>query len=91
MYLAAACPGGQIRKECAQPSNCTMTCSNINKSLDCGGVCIVNGCECPNGTVLDEENMDCVLPSTCPSMSIFMTHTNRLIFCHFISSIGSLF
>lgn len=51
-----------------------MTCSNINKSLDCGGVCMVNGCECPNGTVLDEENMDCVLPSTCPSMSIFMTH-----------------
>ena len=69
--LVPVCPiKEQIRKECALHPNCTRTCSNVNKSVDCPDVCIFNGCECPNGTVADKKNMECIPQSECPGMSV---------------------
>jgi len=34
----------------------------------CPAVCIINGCECPNGKVLDEAKKECVAPSECPGI-----------------------
>ena len=27
---------------------------------------VINGCVCPNGTIINEENNTCVAPSECP-------------------------
>jgi len=49
--------------ECA--SACTLTCSNYNTPQACPDVCIVNGCQCPYGTVIDEVTNSCIPPSEC--------------------------
>ena len=65
IILITACPiKGQVRKECASHPGCHQTC-NTTGSVACPAVCIVNGCECPNGTVIDEDKNECVAPSEC--------------------------
>ena len=65
MNLITACPiEGQIRRECASHPDCHKTC-NTTGPVPCPRVCIVNGCECPEGTVINEENNKCVTPSEC--------------------------
>lgn len=64
---------GQSRKECALHPNCTMTCKDIGEPLRvCAESCVVNGCECPNGTIVDEEKSECVPLSECPGMYIIL-------------------
>ena len=66
LLLTTACPvGGQVRVECA--SACNTTCANVNESVVCLDVCVVNGCQCPSGTVIDEQTNMCVSPPDCPS------------------------
>ena len=38
----------------------------MNTPQVCPLVCVVNGCECPAGTVINEETNSCVPPSDCP-------------------------
>ena len=66
LFFIIACPvGGQIRRGCA--SACNTTCANMNMLLACPAVCVVNGCQCPYGTVIDEQSNTCVAPTVCPS------------------------
>ena len=68
IMLIVACPiEGQVRKECASHPDCHKTC-NTTGSVVCPSVCIVNGCECPDGTVIDEDNNECVAPRECEGM-----------------------
>ena len=61
----AACPvRGQIRKECASPPSCHQTCNSTGPTV-CPSICIINGCECPDGQVIDEERNECVTPNEC--------------------------
>ena len=57
-------------KDCARHPSCHKTCSNINefRFVVCPQNCIPNGCECPNGTVVDKEKNECVDISECPNM-----------------------
>ena len=48
---------GQVRRECASHPGCHQTC-NSTGPVACPAICIVNGCECPNGTVIDEDKMN---------------------------------
>ena len=64
-YLFLECPvTGQERKECASHPACHRTCDNLVGG-PCPLICIINGCECPNGTVIDENANECVAPSEC--------------------------
>ena len=66
LFFIIACPvGGQIRRGCASP--CNTTCANMNMLLACPAVCVRNGCQCPYGTVIDEQSNTCVAPTACPS------------------------
>ena len=59
------CPiKGQIRKECASHPSCHQTCNSTGPTA-CPAVCIVNGCECPYGTVVDVAKRECVPRSEC--------------------------
>lgn len=63
-----ACPiRGQIRVECAPHPSCHLKCNNTG-SGPCPYVCIVNGCVCPRGTVIDEDRNACVPPRLCKGM-----------------------
>ena len=63
--LNIGCPiKGQIRKECASHPSCHLSCNNTEPG-PCPLVCIINGCECPTGTVIDEEKNECVAPNEC--------------------------
>ena len=53
-------------QECALHPNCTKTCNN--DSIVCTQQCIPYGCECPNGTVVNEEAKECVAITECPTM-----------------------
>ena len=83
--LIAVCPvKGQVRSECASHPSCHHTCNNTNDPLPCPRVCIVNGCECPNGTVIDEDTNECVAPSECEGMynkSCSYMHTQIFMLC----------
>jgi len=72
-----ACPiEGQIRKECASDPSCHLTCEKPVGGI-CPLVCIINGCECPAGTVIDEDIGECVAPKECGSMlhyKLFCVH-----------------
>ena len=63
--LIAVCPiKGQIRKECASHPSCARTCNSTDPTI-CPAVCIINGCECPDGTVIDKDKNECVAPREC--------------------------
>jgi len=57
---------GQIRDECASDPSCHFTCDIRDTPLPCPRNCVVNGCECPAGTVIDEDKNQCVDPTECP-------------------------
>ena len=50
--------------ECASPPSCHQTC-NSTEPVACPAICIVNGCQCPPGTVIDWDKNECVLPGQC--------------------------
>ena len=69
--FCTACPiDGQIRKECASHPLCHRVC-NDDSSRPCPLVCVVNGCECPTGTVIDIDKNKCVTPSECSGKNYF--------------------
>lgn len=71
-----ACPiKGQIRKECAAHPSCHQTC-NTTGLVVCPAICIPNGCQCPNGTVIDETKNECIAPSECEGT--YTQHTKCL-------------
>ena len=66
------CPiKGQVRYECASHPLCHRTCDNTNITF-CPAICIVNGCECPVGTVVDFAKRECVHESQCEGMYIII-------------------
>ena len=70
MILITACPiKGQIRRECASHPSCHRAC-NSTGPLACPAICIVNGCECPAGTVIDWIRNECVTPRQCLGMYV---------------------
>ena len=77
-YFSKACPvQGQVRKDCAADPRCATTCSNRTSSRPpCPRICVVNGCECPTGTIIDEDANKCITPSECPegmiSIQVFL-------------------
>ena len=67
--LLTGCPvSGQTRTECASPSACQSSCANSNTIIICITVCVVNGCECPNGTFINDETNSCVHPVGCAKL-----------------------
>ena len=63
--LTVGCPiKRQIRVKCAPHPSCHRTC-NSSGILPCPAICIINGCVCPPGTVIDEEKNECVVPRKC--------------------------
>ena len=63
--LITVCPiKGQVRSECASHPSCHQTCTSTGPT-PCPAICIVNGCECPNGTVIDEAKKECVPRREC--------------------------
>lgn len=56
------CPAGQIFEECG--NSCVRTCSDIASQDFCEGHC-VEGCRCPSGEYLDENNQ-CIPAKECP-------------------------
>ena len=66
--LFVGCPyEGQVFMDCAPL--CPATCSNMSMASPCPRVC-VEGCGCPEGMVIDEEQRRCVMPSQCPNKGI---------------------
>ena len=65
MLITACLVEGQVRKECASHTDCHQTCNNTHDPIVRPAVCIVNGCECPDGTVIDEDKNECVAPRQC--------------------------
>ena len=60
-----ACPiKGQIRSECASHPSCHQACNSTGPTV-CPAICVVNGCECPAGTVIDWDKNECVRPREC--------------------------
>ena len=56
---------GQVVKECGMVPTCATTCASRFNFIFCPQVC--NGvCECPAGTIIDEDSNECVPPSECP-------------------------
>ena len=68
--LIAACPiEGQIKKECASLPSCHLTCENPEPG-PCPLICVNNGCECPEGTVINQNRTKCIPPSECQGTDI---------------------
>ena len=66
------CPiKGQVRKECASHPSCHQAC-NSTGPVACPRICIVNGCECPTGTVIDWDKNECVYPRQCKGKYVHM-------------------
>ena len=78
--LITACPiKGQIRKECASHPSCHQTCNTSNpESLPCPAICINNGCECPEGTVIDQEKKECVAPYECEGTYMLLSQPTSM-------------
>ena len=78
MYLGIGCSvGGQIVKECALHSDCAKTCSNSGELLACTEACVTDGCECPDGTVIDEDRNECVQLGECPGMYVYPVYLHN--------------
>ena len=68
IYFTECTIKGQIIKQCASYPNCTKTCNNTLGSIACAQICLPNGCDCPDGMVVDEENNECIDINDCPTM-----------------------
>ena len=76
LTLITACPiNGQVRRQCASHPSCHQTCDG-DAPLACPLICIVNGCECPTGTVIDEAKNECVAPSECEGIHFIKFYMN---------------
>ena len=64
LYFAVCPIKGQVRKECASHPSCHEACNSTDPII-CPLVCIINGCECPAGTVIDWDKRQCVYPRQC--------------------------
>ena len=59
------CPiEGQVRTECAPHPSCHRACNSTGNEI-CFLSCSINGCVCPNGTVIDWDQNRCVTPNEC--------------------------
>ena len=54
---------GQERVSCAL--GCSITCSNYLNTA-CPAICVMNGCQCPAGSVINEVTNACVPMTNCP-------------------------
>jgi len=74
VFIVLACRiKGQIREDCAPDPSCFQTCDIINgitSGQPCLERCAINGCVCPNGTVLNEERTECITPDLCKGIHI---------------------
>ena len=70
LFITVCSVKGQVRRKCASHPSCHQTCDNMNDTLACPRVCVVNGCECPNGTIIDEDENECVDPLECEGISL---------------------
>lgn len=59
---AVQCPAGQVFEECGD--ECFRTCADLQSNKPCKKSC-VEGCRCPPGQVLDDQN-ECVPIASCP-------------------------
>ena len=74
-FINLACQiSGQVRMDCASLESCHLTCENRNTPLFCPLVCNLNGCQCPDGKVIDEDKNQCVDPTECPGMYPLTKH-----------------
>ena len=62
---AVDCPGGQVYRSCI--SSCSYTCSSIAADPICLDNECVEGCGCPQGQALN-DNDDCVPVAECPCL-----------------------
>ena len=63
-HCTACLVAGQVHMQCASP--CDLTCLNMNSPPPCPAICVINGCQCPHGTVIDDLTNSCIPPSECP-------------------------
>lgn len=61
LCLGLQCESGMVYQECG--STCAASCWSQSEDEDCSTVC-VEGCHCPNGTVL--QNGQCIERQECP-------------------------
>ena len=68
LFENIACPiQGQVRSRCASDPSCHTTCENRFTPRPCPTICVIGGCECPRGTVINEDSNMCVPPDECPT------------------------
>ena len=73
---------GQVRVDCA--TSCVITCANMNTLQVCTESCQLNGCQCPQGSVINEEINTCVRPSDCNSTTGIIIDLTYIIRCLFL-------
>ncbi|XP_075924085.1 uncharacterized protein LOC116943709 [Petromyzon marinus] len=56
------CPGDMVYQQCA--SSCRSTCASLSNIEDCHEEC-AEGCNCPDGLLLDFDGLSCVDQSQC--------------------------
>ena len=71
-----ACPiEGQIRQECADHPSCHPTCNSTGPVV-CLPSCVPNGCQCPPGTIINEDRTKCVSPSGCKGTELLVKNNS---------------
>ena len=53
----------------------------------CLELCVVNGCVCPNGTIINEKTNECVAPDECPGDHLPFCLTINMCHVEFLSII----
>lgn len=51
---------------CAVDPRCQHNCENKDNFIQCLLPCVVNGCQCPEGQVVNELTNECVEQAMCP-------------------------
>lgn len=57
--------------DCAIDERCAYTCDNRNNSIQCPFPCVIKGCQCPEGQVVNELTNECVEPAQCPASKLY--------------------
>lgn len=67
--LYTDCPiTGQIRKSVGPDPSCWANCNPSDDDDICLELGVVNGCVCPDGTLINRDTNECVTPDECPGM-----------------------
>lgn len=66
--------------DCARDQRCRYTCDNRNNSIRCRFPCIVKGCQCPEGQVVNELTNECVEPAMCPASKFTLSLVHNCMF-----------